>query len=114
MDRMYWIQYSRGMEAAALVRHVLERSGLSKSRLSTVSGVSRALLDDYLHGRRNPSMAQVQRLAEAAGLSLEISLRPRPRPVPASFVAVLEFGDLFPRKPKPEPVPLREVWRRAS
>jgi transcriptional regulator with XRE-family HTH domain len=48
---------------------------LSKSKLSSRSGVSRSLIDDYLHGRRQPSVAQLERLGAAAGLRLELTWR---------------------------------------
>ena len=60
------------MDAAAAVADLLERSGMSKTELSSKSGVSRSLIDDYLKARRQPSMAQLARLGEAAGLRLDI------------------------------------------
>ncbi|MFT4298576.1 MAG: helix-turn-helix transcriptional regulator [Aeromicrobium sp.] len=60
------------MGAEKAIAELLERSGLSKSELSARSGVSRSLLDDYLKGRRQPSVAQVARLGEAAGLRLDL------------------------------------------
>jgi transcriptional regulator with XRE-family HTH domain len=102
------------MRAADLVESILEQSGLSKSRLSASSGVSRSLIDSYLSGERHPSIAQLARLAESAGLDLQASVTPRPRSVPAAFVAVLEFGELFPRR-EPRPlVDLSAVWRTAG
>ena len=61
------------MDAAVAVADLLERSGLAKSELSARSGVSRSLVDDYLKGRRQPSVAQLARLGEAAGLRLDIA-----------------------------------------
>lgn len=46
---------------------------MTKSALSAASGVSRALIDDYLKGRRQPSVAQLQRLGMAAGLRLDLA-----------------------------------------
>lgn len=60
------------MDAAEAVGELLERSGLTKAELSRRSGVSRALIDDYLKGRRQPSVAQLQRLGESAGLRPDI------------------------------------------
>lgn len=102
------------MNAAAVVADLLDQSGLTKSGLAGASGVSRALLDEYLKGARQPSLGQVARLAAAAGVDLEISVRPKPKPVPAEFIAVLEFGDLFPRR-DPEPlIDIGPLWRRAE
>lgn len=55
------------MDAAASIAELLERSGLTKSELSRRSGVSRALIDDYLKGKRQPSVVQLQKLGESAG-----------------------------------------------
>ncbi|MFT4289319.1 helix-turn-helix domain-containing protein [Nocardioides sp.] len=68
------------MTAAAAIEDILERSGLTKSELSTRSGVSRSLIDDYLKGRRQPSVAQLERLGEAAGLRLDIIWGPKVEP----------------------------------
>lgn len=63
------------MTAAHAIEAILEQSGLTKAELSAHSGVSRALIDDYLKGRRQPSVAQLERLGEAAGLRLDIVWR---------------------------------------
>lgn len=75
------------MNAAEAVADLLERSRLTKSELSRRSGVSRALIDDYLKGRRQPSMAQLEKLGESAGFRADFMwVDPRPmwaRPNPA-------------------------------
>lgn len=57
---------------------VLLDAGLSKSELSAKSSVSRALIDDYLKGRRQPSVAQLARLGESVGFRLEVAWRKEP------------------------------------
>lgn len=99
------------MGGAAIVGRLLEVSGMSKALLSARSGVSRSQIDDYLKGRSQPTFSQLRRLADAADLLLEVDVRRAPRPVPEQFIAVLEFGDLFPRKPHAPPVNLGPVWR---
>lgn len=97
-----------------MVAEIVQRSGMSKTALSAASGVSRSLIDDYLKGRSQPSIAQVERLADAAGCALEVTVRPKAKAVPDEFLAVLEFGELFPRKaPKPL-VNLGPMWRRVQ
>ncbi|MGJ9412667.1 helix-turn-helix domain-containing protein [Aeromicrobium sp. CF4.19] len=99
------------MPAPSLLASLLLQSGLSKSALCRAAGLSRALLDDYLKGRKQPSVAQLDRIAEAAGRRLEISTTPLPTPVPSAFVEVLELGELFPPQPR-DPLPdLRHVWK---
>lgn len=101
-------------DGATAVVEILARSGLSKSALSAASGVSRSLLDDYLKGRTQPSITQVTRLADAAGLDVLLLLQPKPRPLPESFVTVLEFGEIFPRR-APRPLTnLGPVWRSVA
>ncbi|WP_370247415.1 helix-turn-helix domain-containing protein [Nocardioides sp.] len=100
------------MSGSGLVARILADSGLSKTALCATAGVSRSSLDDYLRGRSQPSWQQLERLAEAAGLQMEVRLRPRPRAVSEQFLAVLEFGDLFPRRPKPPLPEPRLVWAR--
>lgn len=103
------------MISASLVRRIVEASGLPKARLCAESGVSRALLDSYLKGVTQPSLAQIERLAASAGLDVDVVLRSRPstkRRVPEEFIAVLDFGDTFPRR---EPRPLHSLgpmWSR--
>jgi len=58
--------------AADAVLDLIRRSDLSKSEVSRRSGVSRALIDDYLKGRRQPSVAQLERLGESVGLRVDI------------------------------------------
>lgn len=95
------------------VAEILTRSGMTKSALCARAKVSRTSLDAYLKGTTQPSIAQIERLAEAAGLVPHISFAERPKPISEQFVAVLEFGDLFPREPKAPPVNLGPVWRAA-
>lgn len=63
------------MTVAEAISDLMTRSGLSKSELCARSGVSRSLLDDYLKGRRQPAVAQLERLGEAAGLRLDVVWR---------------------------------------
>ncbi len=64
------------MDAATAVAQLIGRTGLTKAELSRRSGVSRALLDDYLKGCTQPSVAQLERLGEAAGLKLDLNWIP--------------------------------------
>lgn len=102
------------MKSVAVLADLLQRSGLSKSALCAKAGISRSLLDDYLKGRSQPSVAQLDRIADSAGFRLDLVLEDKAQPVPPAFVAVLEFGDIFPRKPHPPLVNLGPMWRRAA
>ncbi len=65
------------MTASSAVEAILSQSGLTKAELSARSGVSRALIDDYLKSRRQPSVAQLERLGESAGLRIDINWGPK-------------------------------------
>ncbi|WP_232677342.1 helix-turn-helix transcriptional regulator [Nocardioides sp. R-C-SC26] len=101
------------MGASEMMETILVQGRISKAELSRHSGVSRALIDAYLKGTTQPSLAQVERLARSAGLEIEIVLRPRPQPVPAAFIDVLELGELFPARDRPPLVDLSPVWKAA-
>ncbi len=103
------------MDAGRFVTDLLAKSGLSKSELSSRSGISRALIDDYLKARRQPAVAQLNRLAKAAGMTAELRFQPKPQPLPQAFIEVLELGELFEAPKSREPLPdLSKVWRKAA
>lgn len=64
------------MKVAATVDELITRAGVTKAELSRRSGISRALIDDYLKGQRQPSVAQLERLGEAVGLRLDLAWSP--------------------------------------
>ncbi len=86
---------------------------MTQAALCARAKISRTTLDAYLTGTIQPTPAQLERLAEAADLVPDISSTERPQPVSERFLAVLEFGDRFPRKPKPPLVNLGPVWQAA-
>jgi transcriptional regulator with XRE-family HTH domain len=102
--------------ASMTVRQVLSDCGLSKTRLCSRAGMSRALLDDYLSGAKQPSLAQVERLADAAGYRVSVALMEKPRKVSAEYVAVMELaGELAGKRDKLPPLEFpSDLWRRAG
>lgn len=112
---MHSIEYTIKVDAKQLVTELLAKSKLSKTELSSRSGVSRALIDDYLKGRKQPTVGQLNRLVKAANMAAELKVHPKPRPLPQAFVEVLELGELFesvkPREPLPD---LSKTWRGAA
>jgi len=58
--------------AGELVGRIRGQSGLSQTELSHRSGVDRSALNAYEHGRRQPSVAALVRIAAAAGLALDL------------------------------------------
>ena len=99
--------------AARTLWRVLEESGLTKTALCSRAGISRALFDDYLHGRKQPSLAQIERIADAAGLRATVALSKKPRPVSAEYIAVMEMADQLAgtQSGRPELAFPYQVWR---
>lgn len=102
------------MSAATVVRQILEQSGMAKSRLAAEARVSRAQLDRYLSGQTQPAFEQMERIAHAAGLDIDVNLRPQPKPIPEDLILVLEFGETFETKPAKPLVNLGPIWRKAA
>lgn len=83
-------------QAAQLLHSVLADSGMSKSELCRVSGVSRSLLDDYLHGAKQPSIPQLERLASAADLRITWDVSRTPQRASPEFLMVMELAEAMP------------------
>lgn len=67
-----------------MVRHLRLESGLTQSLLSQLSGISQSSISEYERGQTSPTLETLSRLAAAADLELEVSLRPsRDRGIPA-------------------------------
>ena len=112
---MHSIEYTIKVDAKQFVTELLAKSKLSKTELSSRSGVSRALIDDYLKGRKQPTVGQLNRLVKAANMAAELKVHPKPRPLPQAFVEVLELGELFESAKPREPLPdLSKTWRGAA
>jgi transcriptional regulator with XRE-family HTH domain len=60
--------------AGELIREIRHRSGLSQAEIARRTGIQRSVLSAYEHGRRQPAVAALARIAAAAGL--ELRLRP--------------------------------------
>jgi transcriptional regulator with XRE-family HTH domain len=100
-------------DASATLHRVLADSGLSKSALCARAGISRALFDAYLNGSKQPSMAQILRIADAAGYRARVTLTDKPRPVSPEYIAAMHLADQLAGKRNTLP-PLRfphHLWR---
>jgi transcriptional regulator with XRE-family HTH domain len=85
----------------AALRQMLDTSGLTAAELARRAGVSRASVSEYLHGRRQPRVGQLERLAEAADLQVEIVLAPSWRARKEQLEDVLALADALPLRPQP-------------
>ena|SRR5437763_8757759 len=98
--------YATGDDVAAtLLAEIGRTSGLSQAELARRAGIDRSVLSAYAHGRRQPSVAALGRIARAAGLELEL--------VPAAgglateragkvLSQVLDLAGSMPYRPRPE------------
>lgn len=59
--------------AATLLSEIGRESGLSQAELARRAGLDRSVLSAYAHGRRQPSVAAIGRIARGAGLQLELA-----------------------------------------
>jgi transcriptional regulator with XRE-family HTH domain len=102
--------------ASTTLRQVLLGSELSKAALCARAGISRALFDAYLHGAKQPSLAQVVRIADAAGYRASVTLMEKPRPVSEEYLAVMELaGQLAGKRDTLPPLQFPSyLWRRAG
>lgn len=59
--------------ATQLIAEIIRRSGLKQAELARRAGLDRSVLSAYAHGRRQPSVAALTRIARGAGLKLELA-----------------------------------------
>ena len=107
------------MDSSQIVAEILRASGLTKAELSRRSGVSRALIDAYLKGKSQPSIAQINRLGDAGNVRMDIMwAEPIPR-VPEALVLVVDameaLGEYRGGWREKEPlINLGPIWRQAA
>jgi transcriptional regulator with XRE-family HTH domain len=58
--------------AASLIARIRAASGFSQTELAARSGIDRSVLSAYEHARRQPSVAALARIAQAAGVELDL------------------------------------------
>jgi hypothetical protein len=102
--------------AAELIRRIRRTSGLTGAELARRAGIQRSVLSAYEHGRRQPSVAALARIAAAAQMEVEL--------VPARdsedmehagrvLSQVLDLADHLPYRPRRE-LEYPPLIRRAS
>ncbi len=66
------------MVSGALIRDARERAGLSQTELARRADVAQSVISAYESDRREPGLAMLTKLVEAAGHELVIEARPSP------------------------------------
>jgi transcriptional regulator with XRE-family HTH domain len=91
--------------AGRLINEIGRISGLSQAELARRAGIDRSVLSAYVHGRRQPSVAALARIASAAGQQLELGAgRVDGATEHAGRVLsqVLDLAGSMPFRPRPE------------
>jgi transcriptional regulator with XRE-family HTH domain len=91
--------------AGELIGEISRASRLSQAELARRTGIQASVLSAYLHGRRQPSVAALARIAGAAGL--ELKLVPAVDGVDVEHAGhvlsqVLDLAELLPYRPRRE------------
>jgi hypothetical protein len=91
--------------AADLIASLRNQSGLTQAELSRRTGIQRSVLSAYEHGRRQPSVGALARLAEAAGYELQLVLASDQAAVEHAgkvLAQVLDLAEQLPFRPRSE------------
>lgn len=91
--------------AGEMLSEIRCTSGLSQAELARRTGIQSSVLSAYEHGRRQPSVSALARIARAAGLELAISPLSDADALERSgriLIDVLDLADRMPSKPRGE------------
>jgi len=72
----------QSVAASELIRDARLRAGLTQVQLAARAGVTQSVISTYENGRREPSLAALQRLIRAAGFEASVDLLPADAPSP--------------------------------
>ncbi|WP_161972632.1 XRE family transcriptional regulator [Curtobacterium sp. HSID17257] len=67
--------------ASEIIRDARLRAGLTQVQLAARAGVTQSVISTYENGRREPSLAALQRLVRAAGFEASVDLLPVDAPL---------------------------------
>jgi len=91
--------------AAELIARIRKMTGFSQTELARRSGLDRSVLSAYEHGRRQPSVAALARIAEAAGMELRLATATSAAADEHAgrvLAQVLELAEALPHRPRDE------------
>lgn len=100
----------RGMRTSP-VTELLRETGLTISSLARQAQVSRASVSEYVHGHRQPGVAQLERLAAAAGRRTDITFPLAWERRRLELEDVLALADALPLRRQP---PSTRTWRELT
>jgi transcriptional regulator with XRE-family HTH domain len=91
--------------AGDLIREIRQQSGLSQAELARRTGLARSVLSAYEHGRRQPAVAALARIASAAGLQVRVARASEPVDSARAgriLTQVLDLAEQLPYRPRAE------------
>jgi transcriptional regulator with XRE-family HTH domain len=91
--------------AAALIGEIRRTSGLTQAELARRTSIQRSVLSAYEHGRRQPAVAALARIAAAAGLELRVAAasdRAQLLHAGKTLAQVLDLAEQLPYRPSRE------------
>jgi transcriptional regulator with XRE-family HTH domain len=91
--------------AGELIRQIRVDVGLSQAELARRTGIQSSVLSAYEHGRRQPSVAALARIAKAAGLEIGLAPARDSRALAHSgnvLMQVLDLAEMLPSRPRME------------
>jgi transcriptional regulator with XRE-family HTH domain len=91
--------------AGELIEEIGRVSGLSQAELARRAGMQSSVLSAYIHGRRQPSVAALARIASAVGFDLRLAPagdRAQVEHAGKVLAQVLDLAEQLPYRPRPE------------
>lgn len=99
------MQSANELVSGALVRQIRRESGLKQVELARRSGLQSSVLSAYEHGRRQPSVAALARIAAAAGMEVQLTPaagQPALERAGTILAQVLDLAEQIPYRPRRE------------
>jgi transcriptional regulator with XRE-family HTH domain len=91
--------------AAALIRQARSEAGINQAELARRTGIHSSVLSAYEHGRRQPSVAALAKIARACGQELRVDFPPVERSTVRAgriLAQVLDLAEQLPYRPSRE------------